>query len=137
MRVCPTCGNSFPDDANFCPMDASKLPPPAAAAPQATAGPVATSHSDAATVMDGGAMAIGGRFLVHGQGKATPTGQLYEAHDTQANGTQVWVKIVSPEALPNSNMADRALRELKQLAKVSSDRLLKVLDEVKGSDGKV
>ena len=21
MRLCPSCGNSFPDDANFCPMD--------------------------------------------------------------------------------------------------------------------
>jgi hypothetical protein len=87
--------------------------------------------------MDGGAMAIGGRFLVHGQAKTTPTGQLYEAHDTQQAGTQVWVKIVSAEALPNSTMADRALRELKQLAKVTSDRLLKVLDQGKGSDGKV
>ncbi|MGZ3440315.1 MAG: zinc-ribbon domain-containing protein, partial [Polyangia bacterium] len=25
MRVCPTCGNTYPDDANFCPMDATRL----------------------------------------------------------------------------------------------------------------
>ena len=33
MRVCPSCGNTYPDDANFCPMDATRLPAAAAEAP--------------------------------------------------------------------------------------------------------
>ncbi len=138
MRLCPACGNQFPDDANFCPMDATKLPPPAVAATIPVASPPSRSAPDAPTVMDGGATAIGGRFLIlGGGGTTTPTGQIHEARDTSNGGQVVSLKMVKLEVLPNPTMADRALRELKQLAKVTSDRIVRVIDQGKGSDGAV
>jgi len=133
MRLCPACGNQYPDDANFCPMDASKLPPPAAAAPS----PVVTASPEAATVMDSGATAIAGRFLVGGAGRQTPTGSVSDATDTQNGGAAVLLKLVNADVLPNAGMADRALRELKQLSKVASERIVKVVDQGRHSDGRV
>ena len=99
MRLCAKCGNQFPDDANFCPMDASRLPPPGTSAP------------DAATVLDGEARLLGGRFLAMASGGAeTPTGALREGSDTQNNGQPVSIKFVSLSVLPSTAMADRALR---------------------------
>src|SRR5262249_5756036 len=127
MRLCPTCGNSFTDDANFCPMDATKLPPPAAAAPA----PAPPPEPEAAkTMMDGG-QSLAGRFLVMGPGTDTATGKLHEARDTQHGGALVALKVVDAKVLPNATMADRALRELKQLGKVSSERIARVLDQGK------
>src|SRR5579859_1494349 len=103
MRVCPACGNQYPDDANFCPMDATRLPPPAT--------PEITLRDQPKP--------IGGRFLLSGPEVASPTGVTALASDGNGGGP-VMLKIVTPAALPTPPMADRALRELKQLGKVAS-----------------
>jgi serine/threonine-protein kinase len=67
---------------------------------------------------------------------ASPTGVVATATDAQGGG-QVLLKIVTPAALPTVAMADRALRELKQLAKVTSERVVKVIDQGRTEDGRV
>src|SRR5579862_809032 len=108
MRLCPACGNSYPDDANFCPMDATRLPPPAAAPADEPPPP-----PSAESTLQNQPSPIAGRFLLTGPTVQTPTGALAEAQDGQTNA-QVMLKLVAPETLPSSTMADRALRELKQ-----------------------
>src|SRR5687767_8441354 len=124
MRQCPACGNTYPDDANFCPMDATRLSSQPAAVvdegPPTTQMPVAANESSA-TMLDGGPTNVAGRYLVSPQTRATPTGTEAEAHDTQTGGGAVRLKLVPPSVLPTPAMADRALRELKQLAKVQSE----------------
>ncbi len=80
---------------------------------------------------------IGGRFLVNGPELASPTGVDRAWPPTPNNGGQVMLKIVSAAALPTGPMADRALRELKQLGKVTSERVVRVLDQGKTDDGRV
>jgi serine/threonine-protein kinase len=69
-------------------------------------------------------------------GVPTPTGTVSDANDTQGGGA-VALKLVPQAVLPTPTMADRALRELKQLAKVTSDRIVRVLDQGKLSDGRI
>ena len=133
MRVCPSCGNSYPDDANFCPMDATRLPPPVAEAPATVPSmPVATP---AVTQPDQPAP-VGGRFVLSGVALQTPTGLAQSATDIQTGATVV-VKMVAPEVLPTTAMTDRALRELKQLGKVTSERIVRVIDQGRLPDGRV
>src|SRR3954471_17612803 len=131
MRVCPSCGNTYPDDANFCPMDATRLPPPAQEAPATV--PSMPVASPAVTQPDQPAP-IGGRFVLAGVAMQTPTGLASAANDVQTGGNVV-VKMVANEVLPTTAMADRALRELKQLGKVTSDRIVRVVDQGKLPDG--
>jgi serine/threonine-protein kinase len=112
-------------------MDATRLPPAAAAAPAPAADDAA-----AKTMMDGG-QSIAGRFLIMGAGSANVTGRLFEARDTQHGGALVSLKLVDAKVLPNASMADRALRELKQLGKVTSERIAKVIDQGKASGDQV
>ena len=117
-------------------MDATKLPPPAAAVvPAPAAAPVLTDAG--ATLPDANGLAtIGGRFVL-GASTPTPTGAQSLARDTKDGGAKVVVKIVPTTVLPSPAMIDRALRELKQLAKVSSDRILKIVDQGRLEDGSV
>ena len=133
MRVCPSCGNSYPDDANFCPMDATRLPPPVAEAPATI--PSMPVASPAVTQPDQPAP-VGGRFVLSGVAMQTPTGLAQSATDTQTGATVV-VKMVAAEVLPTTAMADRALRELKQLGKVTSERIVRVIDQGRLADGRV
>src|SRR5581483_11832824 len=109
MRLCPACGNQYPDDANFCPMDATRLPPPAAAPAPVVA------EVPAASTLQNQPRPIAGRFLITGPQEQTPTGAVAEAQDAQSGGAPVMLKLVAPETLPSATMADRALCELKQL----------------------
>jgi serine/threonine protein kinase len=79
---------------------------------------------------------VGGRFVPLAISLNTPTGLVSEATDT-SNGATVILKQVPDTVLPTTTMADRALRELKQLAKVSSDRIVRVIDQGRSSDGHV
>ncbi len=136
MKICPACGSEYPDEANFCPMDASKLPAPVAApAPTPTPAAAPAPRPPAATVMDM-PRALGGRFMLGAVIAETPTGALHEASDA-TDGNTVWVKLVDAKALPTAMMADRALRELKQLGKVKTDRIARVVEQGKGDDGRV
>src|SRR5262249_38797027 len=130
MRVCPSCGNSFSDDANFCPMDATRLPPPAAKAPVQVEEPLGGS------TLQNHPRPIAGRYLATGPQVQTPTGTVCEASDIQTQQA-VLLKMVTPEVLPSATMADRALRELKQLAKVSSERIVRIVDQGRDGDGRL
>jgi hypothetical protein len=134
-------------------MDATRLPPPVATtAPDglggttvpdmpAVAAPAPAPHpndtSAARTVMGGSPTSIAGRYLLSPDTRTTPTGIEGDAHDTQQGGAVVRLKVVPPSVLPQASMADRALRELKQLAKVTSERVLKVLDQGRLDDGRL
>src|SRR3954471_13903649 len=129
MKVCPSCGNTYPDDANFCPMDATRLPAPVVAAPVPSAAPAVTQPDHPAP--------IAGRFVMAGSGAPTPTGLASEATDLQAGGQVVVLKLIPPEVLPTPAMGDRALRELKQLPKVTSDRIVRIVDQGRLPDGRL
>ncbi len=133
MRVCPSCGNTFPDDANFCPMDATRLPAAVAEAPATI--PSMPVAQPAVTQPDQPAP-IAGRFVLSGVSVQTPTGLAAAASDAQAGGSVV-VKMVASEVLPTTAMADRALRELKQLGKVTSERIVRVVDQGRLPDGRI
>src|SRR5690349_6650924 len=106
MRVCPSCGNTYPDDANFCPMDATRLP---AAAPEAPATVPSMPVASPAVTQPDQPVPVGGRFVLSGFSMHTPTGLASAANDLQT-GAQVIVKTVTPAVLPTTAMADRALR---------------------------
>ena len=114
-------------------MDATRLPPAAAEAPatvpsMAVATPAVTQPDQPAP--------IGGRFVLSGFAMQTPTGLASTATDIQS-GASVIVKQVGAEVLPTTAMADRALRELKQLGKVTSERIVRVIDQGRLPDGRV
>lgn len=79
---------------------------------------------------------VAARFLPLGIGHVTPTGTVSDANDATGGGV-VSLKLVPPEVLPTTAMADRALRELKQLAKVTSTRIVRIIDQGKLSDGRI
>lgn len=142
MRHCPACGTALNDDARFCPMDGTPLPqmaapvaapaeaPPVAAPPAAP--PVATPAvavpavaAPAAQV--GGGPVISGRFQLAAEYLDTPTGRLHEAADLTQGGARVLVKLAAAASFPSPMLIDRAQRELRQLAKLTSPRILRVL----------
>ena len=140
MKICPACGSEFPDDANFCPMDASKLPPPISRAASDLGGatiamPSVAIVEPAATMRDQ-PKPIAGRFMVGREVARTPTGTLYESSDL-TSGQTVALKLIDTNVLPTVLMVDRALRELKQLAKVKTEKIVRVVDQGKGDDGRV
>jgi serine/threonine-protein kinase len=114
-------------------MDATRLPPAVAEAPATV--PSMPVASPAVTQPDQAAP-IGGRFVMSGISIHTPTGLASSATDVQTAAT-VTVKMVAPEVLPTTAMADRALRELKQLGKVTSERIVRVVDQGRLADGRM
>ncbi len=108
MKRCQTCGNTFPLDANFCPMDGGKLD--VIQAPSAT-----------------GSGLVGGRFQLGAKLGGGRTGDVFAAVDT-SNGQPCVVKVVPESVVGKGEKAQRAERELKQLAKVASERIVRVLD---------
>src|SRR5207248_2466338 len=131
------CGEKFPDDANFCPMDASKLvlagqassplPPPPVPPPRpAAASPAATAASGP----------VGGRFVLGAKLGGGLSGEVYRAHDNQTN-TPVALKLINAAVVPSPIAVERASRELRQLARLSSDRIARVVDFGKNADGRL
>ncbi len=129
MRLCPACGNQYPDDANFCPMDASRLIAAGEAAPSAPA--AADSRRTAETTTP-----LLGRYSPFGSSVATPTGVVWEAEDVTQGG-RVRCKIVPQNVLPSATWIERAIRELKQLGKVTTPRLHKILDQGRSEGGEL
>src|SRR4051812_7036457 len=133
MRRCPSCGNQYPDDANFCPMDATRLEPivapapapvPVAAptpAPVAAPTPAPVAQAPAATppadrTLSDAPPAVAGRFVGREPLGESALGTFAIAEDLQGGGP-VLLAQVSARALPTTALGERALRELKQLAK--------------------
>lgn len=102
MKRCPVCQGSFPDDANFCPMDAGTLEPivEAAAAP----------------------VLLDGRFELGGQLAGARSGAVFAATDQQTNSPCV-VKLVDVPAA----QVQRAERELRQLQTLTAPQVAKVI----------
>lgn len=113
MKRCPKCQKEFSDDANFCPVDAARLSPIAAA----------SAGGDSLTArFELGAKLGGGR-----------TGAVHRATDKQG-GAAVAIKRIAPEVVALPALAQRLDRELKQLERVQSAGVAKVLASGKRDD---
>ena len=122
MKICKTCGERYPDDANFCPMDASKLEPLLAPAP---GGPAS-----------GAAGAIGGRFTLGERLGGGSTGEVHAAVDGQTGG-QVVVKLCHVAIFPSAIAMERTQRELRQLQRTQHAVIATVIDHGKLPDGRL
>ena len=115
MKVCPTCKNQYPDDANFCPREEcagesgpQKLDVLAEQAPE--------------------------RFVAVSRMGANPSGDVWQANDSQS-GQAVAYKIVAAASLPTPILFERAQRELKQIQRTTSVRIPKVIEFGRTADG--
>jgi hypothetical protein len=106
MKLCPKCQKHFSDDANFCPVDAARLVPLEA---QATGTDSLTAKFDLGTKLGG-----------------SRTGAVHRATD-KATGKPCVVKLVSPAVVALPGVAQRIERELKQLERVQSVGVCRVL----------
>jgi serine/threonine-protein kinase len=122
MKICPVCGTNYPDDANFCPMDASKLTPVAAQAPAA------------APSADGGAIA--GRFAPGERLGGGMTGEVLLARDGQS-GAQVALKLCNAAVFPSPITMERTQRELRQLQRLTCDGIAAIVDQGRLPDGRL
>jgi hypothetical protein len=113
MKLCPRCQKQFSDDANFCPVDAARL------VPLETQSVAADSL---AAKFDLGDQLGGGR-----------TGAVYRATD-KATGQPAAVKIIAPAVVVLPGLAQRLERELKQLERVQSGGVARVLASGKRGD---
>ncbi len=114
MKRCPTCNKDFPDDANFCPVDAGHLVPIDAAAPE----PVRS-------VDTGGHVLLDGRFALGEIIGGHRTGPVYSAGDK--SGTTAMVKMIAAEVFPSALLKQRTERELKQLERLNHPGVANVL----------
>jgi hypothetical protein len=108
MKLCPKCQKPFSDDANFCPVDAARLvlmegQPDAAAADPLTQ-----------------------RFQLGPALGGSRTGAVHQAVDAQTGAAAV-VKIISPDVVALPGVSQRIERELKQLERVQSVGVARVL----------
>ncbi|HEY1816959.1 MAG TPA: protein kinase [Kofleriaceae bacterium] len=113
MKLCPKCQKQFPDDANFCPVDAARLTPLEAQA---------SSQDSLSARFELGARLGGGR-----------TGAVHRATD-KTTGTACVVKLVAPAVIALPGVAQRLDRELRQLERVSSAGVAKVIASGKRGD---
>ena len=106
MKLCPKCQKQFSDDANFCPVDAARLIP--------LEGQTA------------GADTLSARFDLGDKLGGSRTGAVHRARD-KASGAAVAVKIVAPAVTALPGVAQRLERELKQLERVQSAGVARVI----------
>ncbi len=109
MKLCPKCQKQFSDDANFCPVDAARLVP-------------MEGQSEAAPAAD----PLTQRFQIGARLGGSRTGAVLRAVDTQTGGAAV-VKIIAPAVVALPGVAQRLERELKQLERVQSAGVARVL----------
>ena len=105
MKLCPKCQKEFSDDANFCPVCASRLLPAAAPA-----------EADTLAARFDLGVAIGGNR----------TGRVFRAKD-KTTGQAAAVKVVDRAVLALPGVAQRLERELKQLERVHSPGVAQVV----------
>jgi Protein kinase domain len=106
MKLCPKCNKQFSDDANFCPVDAARL------------GPVLASASDSDS--------LSARFELKDKLGGARTGTVHRAKDKQSGAT-VAVKLVAPQVTALPGVGQRLERELKQLERVQSAGVTKLI----------
>lgn len=113
MKLCPKCQKQFSDDANFCPVDAARLVPLEGQ----------TAGSDTLTA----------RFDLGDKLGGARTGAVHRARDKQT-GAAVAVKVVAATVTALPGVAQRLERELKQLERVQSAGVAKILGSGKRGD---
>jgi hypothetical protein len=113
MKLCPKCQKHFSDDANFCPVDAARL------------SPVEGSPTGSDT--------LSARFELGEKLGGARTGTVHRAKDKQG-GAAVVVKIIAPTVLSLPGVSQRLERELKQLERVQSAGVAKVITSGKRGD---
>jgi serine/threonine protein kinase len=113
MKVCPKCQKQFSDDANFCPVDAARLAPLEA--------------------QGGGADALTSRFDLGPRLGGTRTGAVHRAVE-KTTGRPCAIKLVSPAVVGLAGVSQRLDRELKQLERVQSAGVAKVVASGKRGD---
>ncbi len=113
MKLCPKCNKQFSDDANFCPVDAARL------------GPVIAASADGDS--------LSARFELHNKLGGARTGTVHKAKDKQS-GAAVAVKLVATAVTSLPGVAQRLERELKQLERVQSAGVAKLLASGKRGD---
>src|SRR5689334_16706510 len=106
MKLCPKCQKQFSDDANFCPVDAARL------APLDTPSVAADS--------------ISARFELGERLGGSRTGEVRRATD-KATGQAAALKLIAPAVVALPGLAQRLERELKQLERVQSAGVARVL----------
>src|SRR3954468_25076424 len=113
MKLCPRCQKQFSDDANFCPVDAARLVP---------------VETQAAAVD-----ALAAKFELGERLGGGRTGAVHRATD-RATGQPAAVKIIDPAVVALPGLAQRLERELKQLERVASGGVARVLASGKRGD---
>jgi len=113
MKLCPKCQKQFSDDANFCPVDAARLVP-------------LESQSVAADT-------ISAKFEVGDRLGGARTGAVHRATD-KATGQAAALKVIAPAVVALPGLSQRLERELKQLERVQSAGVAKVLASGKRGD---
>jgi serine/threonine protein kinase len=113
MKLCPKCHKQFSDDANFCPVDAARLAP--LEAPSVAAD------------------ALSSKFELGDKLGGSRTGAVHRATD-KATGQPAAVKIIDPAVVALPGLAQRIERELKQLERVQTTTVAKVLASGKRGD---
>ncbi|MGN6107606.1 MAG: serine/threonine protein kinase [Kofleriaceae bacterium] len=108
MKLCPKCQKQFSDDANFCPVDAARLVP-----------------AEGGTG-DGVPSSLSAKYQLGASLGGSRTGTVYRANDKQS-GAPVAVKIIARSVVALPGVAQRLERELKQLERVHSAGVAKVL----------
>lgn len=124
MKRCPKCNNDFPDDANFCPVDAGHLVP--------VEGTSDGTPVDVPRVDTGGHELLDGRFALGDIIGGHQTGPVYQAGDKQ--GSSAMVKLVNADVFPSTLLKQRTERELKQLERLDHPGVARVLGHGRRED---
>jgi serine/threonine protein kinase len=122
MKLCPKCQKQYSDDANFCPVDAARLVALEEAGGQAGAASPPVGEGT-----------LGGRFQLAGRLGGGQTGVVHRATDV-TTGQAAAVKVIAPAVVALPGLAPRLERELKQLERVHSAGVAKVLASGKRGD---
>jgi serine/threonine-protein kinase len=118
MKVCPTCHNQYPDDANFCPREECA----GEGGPQKLTWLAAPVPAPAA------------RFTLVSRLGGQTSGELWQASDSET-GEAVAYKKIAEEIFQTPLLKERCLRELKQLQRATSPRIARVIEAGRGTDG--
>jgi eukaryotic-like serine/threonine-protein kinase len=113
MKLCPKCQKQFSDDANFCPVDAARLVP--------------------LEMQAAGGDSLGARFDLGARLGGGRTGAVHRATD-KTTAKPCIVKLIAPSVVALPGVAQRLERELKQLERVHSAGVARVLASGKRGD---
>nr|HPH70187.1 serine/threonine-protein kinase [Kofleriaceae bacterium] len=111
MKLCSKCVKQFPDDANFCPVCASRL----TAAPAEGAAVAGSDGDSLAARFEVGATVGGGR-----------TGAVFDGND-KTTSQRVAVKVIAAPVTAAAGVSARIERETKQLERVVSPGIAKIV----------